>query len=318
MDTNLSLSERYVTAVARSVPAADRDEISAELRASIADQLDGRVEAGQAPEAAEYAVVAELGDPIAYAASLSGRPLLLIGPRYYTAWLRLLRLLLLMVVPTATLATGLVHAIGGGDTGAVIGAMIPVLITSTVHVGFWTTLAFAALERAGKVGDIGLDWTPDKLPRRAIPTARLADFAGTAVLFAILIGSVVWDRTIGWGQDHVRLLSADLWPGTMIVWFALLALGLAVEVTVVVRGRWNVPLALANTAIALVALIGAIALVWQDRVLDHDLMAHMRAASTPTTDVVQIVNIVLTVVLAGILVGLVMDLSRKLGLARAV
>lgn len=318
MDTATpTLTERYVSAVTRSAPAADRDEIGAELRASIADELEGRLAAGEDPDAAEYAVIAELGDPIAYAASLSGRPLVLIGPRYYAAWWRLLRLLLITVVPAAAVITGFVRAIGGGGIGAVIGAMVPAIITSGVHVGFWTTLVFAALERTGSAGDTVLEWTPDRLPRLLIPAARISDLVGTVVVFVALIGSVIWDRAIGWGQDHVHLLAPGLWPGVMLAWFALLAIGVVAETIVVLRGRWNVPLAAVSITAAIVALIGAVVLVWQDAVLDPRLMAQMRAASTPTQDVVHIVNIVLTVVLGGILISLLFDAYRKLGLARA-
>lgn len=316
MDTDTSLTERYVAAVARSVPAADRDEAGAELRAAIADEVDARIAAGERPDAAEYAAVAELGDPIAYAASLSGRPLVLIGPRYYAAWLRLLRLLLATVVPAAAVIAGFVRAVTGGDIGAVFGAIVPTVITTGVHVAFWTTLVFVVLERVGSTGDTVLEWTPDRLPRRVIPTARIGDLVGTAVVFVALIGSVVWDRAIGWGGDHVHLLSAGLWPWVMGVWFALLAIGLAVEVAVALRGRWNVPLALVSATASVIALIGAIMLVWQNAVIAPDLVQSMRAASTSSSDVVQIVNIVLTVVLGGILVGLLFDAYRKLGLAR--
>jgi hypothetical protein len=316
MTTDASLTERYITAVTRSVPAADRSEITAELRASLADQIEGRIAAGEDPQAAEHSSVAELGDPLLYAASLSGRPLVLLGPRYYAAWWRLLRLLLVIAVPLAALIAGLVRALGGGGVGAVIGAMVPAIIQTGVQVAFWTTLVFVVLERTGSQGESVLEWTPDKLPRFVIPTARIADLVGTAVTFAILIGSVIWDRAVGWGDSGVHLLSASLWPGTVAIWFALLALGLVIEVIVAIRGRWNVPLALASVVLSLIALCGAIVLIWQNAVLDPALMDRIRAASTPTTDVLQIVNITLTVVVGGILIGIVFDAYRKLCLAR--
>ena len=316
MVIDTSLSERYIAAVMRSVPVADREEIAAELRASIADQIEGRVEAGEDPETAEYAVIDGLGDPIAYAASLSGRSLMLIGPRYYAAWLRLLRLLLAVVLPVAALIAGLVRAIGGGDVGAVIGAMIPAIITSGLHVTFWTTLAFVILERTGSTGDTVLEWNPEKLPRRVIPLARISDLIGVVVMTVILIGSVIWDRAIGWGDEHVHVLSPTLWPWVMTAWFALLAVGLVVEAVAAARGRWSVPLAALSIAAALVAMIGAIMLIWRNAVLDPQLMAQLQAASGPGRDVVQIVNITLTAVLGGILIGMVFDAYRKLGLTR--
>ena len=50
--------------------------------------------------------------------------------------------------------------------GDVIGSAIAVAISIAVHLGFWTTLVFAVLERSpGKGADADLAWTPDMLPR---------------------------------------------------------------------------------------------------------------------------------------------------------
>ena len=65
----------------RTVPEKQRADLSAELRASIDDQIDARVDDGEAPEAAERAVLTDLGDPDKLAAGYTDRPLHLIGPR---------------------------------------------------------------------------------------------------------------------------------------------------------------------------------------------------------------------------------------------
>ncbi len=68
----------------RTVPEKQRADLSAELRASIADQIDARVESGESRDAAERAVLIELGDPDALAAGYTDRPLHLIGPHATT------------------------------------------------------------------------------------------------------------------------------------------------------------------------------------------------------------------------------------------
>ncbi len=50
-----TLTDRYVYAVTRSLPESQRADIDKELRASIADAVDARVEAGDHPAEAERA-----------------------------------------------------------------------------------------------------------------------------------------------------------------------------------------------------------------------------------------------------------------------
>ena len=78
----------------RSVPDKQRDDLAAELRASIADDIDARIDAGEPAADAERAVLSELGDPDKLGAGYAERPLWLIGPRYYLQWRRLVTLLL--------------------------------------------------------------------------------------------------------------------------------------------------------------------------------------------------------------------------------
>src|SRR5690606_4735895 len=90
----MTLTDRYVAATLRSIPANSREDIERELRASIGDAIDAKVEAGSEPEAAEAAVLTDLGDPDRLAAGLTDRPLSLIGPELFLTWWRLLRVLL--------------------------------------------------------------------------------------------------------------------------------------------------------------------------------------------------------------------------------
>ena len=63
--TEVTLTDRYIDATVRSVPERQRADLSAELRSSIADQIEARVEGGADPAEAERAVLTALGDPTA-------------------------------------------------------------------------------------------------------------------------------------------------------------------------------------------------------------------------------------------------------------
>ena len=105
--TATTLTDRYVAAAMRTVPEKQRDDLGAELRASIDDQIDARVENGEPHGDAERAVLTELGDPDKLAAGYTDRPLYLIGPRYYLDWWRLLKLLLWIVPACAAFGVAL-------------------------------------------------------------------------------------------------------------------------------------------------------------------------------------------------------------------
>src|SRR5262245_25080335 len=142
-----TLTDRYVDAVLRRLPPHQRGDVERELRASIADAVDDRAESGTTPAEAETAVLTELGDPYRLAAGSADRRLYLIGPALFVDHRRVLTALLAAVVPIVTVVVGLVKAFdNSGPVDAVLGAL-GTGVTTALHIAFWTTLAFAVLER---------------------------------------------------------------------------------------------------------------------------------------------------------------------------
>ncbi len=123
-----TLTERYVDTAMRTVPEAQRSDLSAELRALIADQVDARIGAGEGIAEAERAVLQELGDPDALAAGYAGRPLHLIGPRYFLTWWRLLKLLLWIVLPLVALGATVTASLSGAPLGEIVGTVAVALL----------------------------------------------------------------------------------------------------------------------------------------------------------------------------------------------
>ena len=163
-----TLTDRYVFAALRSIPEAQREDIERELRGSITDDVEARVENGQPPAAAETDVLTALGDPVRLAARYTGRPLYLIGPDLFLDWWRLLKTLLVIVVPIAFLAVVLIQmALDPGDPAGAFGTAIGTAVNVVVHLGFWVTLVFAVIQFNGtRRKDLGLGpWTPASLPQ---------------------------------------------------------------------------------------------------------------------------------------------------------
>lgn len=156
-----TLTQRYIAATVKSLSPAAQVDVRAELEASIADAIEGRVEQGEKREDAERTVLTELGDPTVLAAGYADRPLHLIGPRYYVTWWRLVKLLLMIVPVCVVGGVALGQTLSGAPIGTIIGQSIAAGLSSIVHVCFWVTLVFAVLERTG--ADMGLQWDVDQL-----------------------------------------------------------------------------------------------------------------------------------------------------------
>jgi hypothetical protein len=279
---NATLTDRYIDAAMRTVPDKQRPDLSAELRASIADQIDARTDAGEPHETAERAVLAELGDPDKLAAGYTDRPLHLIGPRYYLEWWRLLKLLLWIVPACAAFGIALGQTLAGATFGEVVGSTFAGIIGVVVHVFFWVTLVFAILERTprdasarkgrtARSAEPWSEWSLDRLPEPRESGARLPDLIASLVFLVLGAGVILWDLLIGFvpGSD-ISFLHPGLWPAWIAGLFVVMALEGVLAFLVYFAGRWTFPLAVANAVLALAVALPALWLLAQGRLLNPE------------------------------------------------
>lgn len=260
-----SLTDRFVWAAARTLPETQRAEFDRELRERIGDASDALVETGASPDDAERAALTELGDPAALAAQYIDRPLQLIGPKYYLAWLRLLKLLLVIVVPCAVVGVAIAQAVTGGSVGDIFGASIGIAISVGVHVCFWTTLVFAILERTpapeGRRG-VDMPWTLDMLPALPEPgkASRVAELIASVVLLAVFAVAIVLQQFgVPWVPElrAVPLLSPELWSFWLPYFLGLIGLEILFAVAIFSWG-WNWWLAGANLVLNIAFTVPAL------------------------------------------------------------
>ncbi|OLT22139.1 hypothetical protein BJF81_13500 [Ornithinimicrobium sp. CNJ-824] len=258
-----SLSDRYVHAVVRRLPAEERAHVGQELRSTIGERVRART--GPDPGEVERDVLVELGDPERLAATYAGRELHLIGPAVYPLWRRVLLLLLSFVPAVVALITILATVIDGErNPFVIVGEGLGTALMTAVQVTFWVTLGFAIAERneqarPGLEGmERGFAWNPDRLPSEAerdIP--RSESIAG--LVFASVAGMLVAfgpNPTIPVGDERVPLFTETAYAGRWMLVVLTLAWA-AVEVLKLYRGYWSWPAAWFNVAqnAALVALV---------------------------------------------------------------
>jgi hypothetical protein len=227
-----SLTDRYIEATLRRVPSRQRPDIERELRASIADAVDDRLEAGTEPSEAEVAVLTDLGDPVRLAAGYADRPLHLIGPALFVDYTRLLSALLVTVVPAVAGVVGVVRAIDGDSASGVAGDAIGAAITAGLQVAFWTTLLFAVIERFPAAKLPTRQWTPAALPepvgRRTRYAELIAETVAMVLFTSLLLLSPVLPIKRDAGGDAIGPLDPWLWDnGLIYVFVGLLVTNLA-------------------------------------------------------------------------------------------
>ncbi len=279
--TTTTATDRYVWAAGRNVPEAQRAELERELRERIGDAVDARLVAddGTSLDDAERATLTELGDPAAVAASYLDRPLQLIGPRYFLVWWRLLKLLWAIVVPVVAAAMLLAQILAGVGIGAIIGGIVVVTLQVTVHLGFWTTLVFAVIDRFTAPA-LEPEWTPDLLPITSDET-RMSRLSGlvTSILLLGLFAAVLVGQQFGipWVPplESVPLLNPALWSFWLPYFLALIVLEIGFAI-VLFRTGWTWALAVANIALNVAFTGPALWLVTTGQLMNPDALEAMR------------------------------------------
>lgn len=307
-----TLTERYISATTASLPLDAQDDVRAELETLIADAQESHLEQGEDPATAERAVLTELGDPAALAASYADRPLHLLGPRYYLAWWRLLKVLLAIVPACAVGGMALVQTITGAEVGVIIGQSIGVGISATLHVVFWVTLLFVILERTGS--DPGVAWDVDQLPEPRPTGTDRSDVIASVVLAVLVIGAVLWDQLRGIVRidgESVQILHPQLWPWVLIGVGLLLALEVGIAVLAHARRGWSTALALANTALAAVWLSSVLTLLGNGLLVNPDIVALTFPDGGGEPDTVRVIGILFVLTVLGVTAWDVADGWRK-------
>lgn len=244
-----TLIDRYVVTALRRVPESQRADIDRELRASIDDAVDARIDSGEPRDAAIEQALLDLGDPDLLADRYAGRRQVLIGPDLFPVWRRLLVFLLSVVLPIVVVVATLLESLDSGDAGSVVGEAVTAAITVAVHMAFWTTAVFAVLERTGVARkDLGGTWSPADLPDVDPGWQTPGQVAAAIVWPVLVIVALVL-------QQFTLTDRPVLDPGNWTFWWPVLIAVLVAECVYAVwlfrRGVRSHTVTLVNAALAL-------------------------------------------------------------------
>ncbi|MFG1779207.1 permease prefix domain 1-containing protein [Micromonospora sp. NPDC049051] len=293
-----TLTDRYLAATLRSVPVARRAEISTELRASIEDMVEGRTAGGQDAATAEREVLTELGDPDKLAARYADRRLQLIGPAYYLAWSRLMKLLLSFIPALVGVLAGLLKVADGGNAGEGIGTGISTAFQVAVQIAFWVTVVFAVLERTKTPLHLPA-WSVDQLPEDTTDRQiTLTDIAASVTFLALVIAYLPLQHFRSFvptdGDENLPILDPALWSFWLPFLIAVLVATIGLEFAKYRVGHWTWPLVVVNAVLNLAFAVPVVWLMSTDRLLNPDFVARFEWLGEGDN-----LNMVATAVIAG-------------------
>ncbi len=156
----MTLTDRYLKAVAAQLPKATRDDIIAELRDAIQTRMEDREESLGRPlsEAEQEAVLREVGHPLTVAARYGSGPQHVVGPELYPWWMFGVKVAL--VAMAAITIIGLVVRVFAGDmmAGQAIGHAFANVFNGAITIVGLATIAAFIIERQTEKPAFIRDW----------------------------------------------------------------------------------------------------------------------------------------------------------------
>ena len=249
------LIARYLHAVSEGLPRPLRDDVTRELRSLIEDKLEDRAQTLAQPIDAALAayVLHEIGRPADVARRYDLAPQYLVGPRFYPAFMRILKIGLagLAVMLLFSTLVGQVLSPQGPHSVwslATLGRLLTLYFQIGISFFGQAVIVLAILERTKPAERMTRDWDVRDLPE--LPDAREEpmSIAGTAGGACLTVRVAVWlnffprsvavfmvmdDQSVVVPLSdfgiHLPMLAIDFW----------LALALTLKLVMIAQRRWT-------------------------------------------------------------------------------
>ena len=229
----MQLLDRYLNAVRFWLPAAQQDDIVAELGDDLrAEITDRESDLGRALNNDEIsAILKRRGDPVLVAGNfVDHRPL--VGPALLPLYWFIVKLVTLWVlIPVCLLIVGPIEVARSTSVGGAWTETVWNLFMGQVFAFGIITIVFMCLERSkafkGALEKSADDFNPNRLPALAVDIARQAKATPRSVAIAEIVSSIVvtliWLAAL-WGSAEIRIDDITFTPAPiwMIIRWAVL------------------------------------------------------------------------------------------------
>lgn len=312
------LTDIYVDTVTQHLPENSRDDIAAEITATINDMVEDRLGEGgpvtgdrptngdrptdsDRTATVEREVLEELGDPALLSREYSNAPQYLIGPKSYPIFIWSLRWVLPAVAVLSILTNVVVHiattptlqlgALLGQTIGSTITALLTAFAVITILIGLGErNMDGGATEKLP--GARSAPWTVDDLHRKDVKSSQTRAEAVLNLVFIVLLALIPLIPTslvyVGHLNNGETFINPDLGTGWLLGYWGFLVLMAGIEVTKLARSSTSAALLIGGVVLDLaMAVFLTVALLTQ-QVIHPDLS---NAGSTQVQQIIMVVAI---------------------------
>ena len=254
----MELIERYVHEVGRYLPRKNRADIQVELESTLVDSLEDRV-GGDPTEEDEILLLKEFGPPHKVAASYWPQGQYLIGPNLFPSFRMVVAIALTVFIIVQLVLVGISLAFGQE-----VFTFLSVLDIFSEMIGSAFTafgvivIVFAVLQRFDvKPEENDGEWDPRSLP--VIETSEEVSRTGTAVeiSFSVAIIAILLflpDKIGVWVSPGAEILLNPVISSYIPLIILVILVGIALDVILLWRGKWETSTRLAKIGTNLVTL----------------------------------------------------------------
>lgn len=259
----MNLLDRYLQEVGRHLPRKDRADILVELRSSLVDALEDRIE-GEPTEEELSAVLKEFGPPKEVAARYHPEGQYLIGPSLYTLFRFVVWIALMATVGAQLLAWGVAVFLAGEPFFPL--EMLAGLLNSVPQTFGLVVFVFMLLQRFEVRPEMDdKPWEPRSLPQldKGQEVKRGDLIAGLAfgILFLVLV--VFFPQWIGFIDTRGGTFYANPVIQRYLGWIVVsLLAGIGLDIYLLWKGRWNTVTRLAKIGVNLLS-VAVLVLLYQ-------------------------------------------------------
>ncbi|MGM9950377.1 MAG: HAAS signaling domain-containing protein [Lysinibacillus sp.] len=291
----MNLIEVYIQEVIRRLPEKNRNDIALELKSTIEDMLPE----GYNEENVET-VLEKLGSPAALAEGYHDRSKYLIGPRYFDAYLSLLKMILPIAATVSLIALAAENIIGYEKHTSVLNMIILLIaegvwgmIAVGIQVFFWLTVVFGIMERVNKSDDTRpltphlTEWKVEDLKDIQLVPKRKA--ISKYEVFGALIWTAIWatvyfyaNHLVGiykGGPEGLEFITPAMNEAELIHYWPIILLIIGLEISLsiykLIERQWTKAMAWFNALLQIVVTVTFIVIIKNPYLFNPDFLTEM-------------------------------------------
>ena len=274
----MEIIKKYIYAIQRRLPASSKEDIAKEINSLIFDELEGKYGKKDEYSSEEIeSVIKEMGHPSQVAARYRGDKQLLIGPELFPIY----KMVLAITIGATSLGLVISFIVRVINSAITQSATLSLFINNFLEmasslfsvilsmVGIMT-IVFAIIQHYGKFDseDINMynDWKPKDLPDLPEENDRVKIWEPIVAMFFIALGFVILNYYVAQGNlpivinegSNITILpifSVEGLKQYLPLWNLSLGLSFALQIAVLVQGKWNIGTRLFDVAISLLGIV---------------------------------------------------------------